>query len=241
MARVPRISGKRSFGSTGRQRSNPWATLVGGEEFNPFSGEFQRNKGEGLIDFRERLAQQVGQLEQETGAEASAQRISDIASGLTEKVSGDQLAGEAAEDVDQQFAQQSKALQLRQSRMGLDPSQNASVTGQRQAGLAQAAARAGAIQGARRSAEDQNRRGRQSNLSLASSIVGRDVSQQQDRLSTLQRQGMGAETDIARNRTSFKRDRQMGGGMNPNTMNAAQIKRNQNQFGMGFQNQQRFQ
>ena len=76
---------------------------------------------------------------------------------MAQKMAGpaqyEQLAGQAIEDVDRQFAGQARAQQIRMSRMGLDPSQQASVTGGRQERIAQAVARAGAMQSARRQAE----------------------------------------------------------------------------------------
>ena len=183
---------------------NPWAGIVGNEEFNPFTGNLQMKQGEGLSSFRNRIAEQIktSQSGMDTILDPTRQAgaIGEIAKGLTTGISGDQAAGQAVEDVDQQFAGQEKALQLRQSRMGIDPSQGASITGQRQQRIAQASARAGAMQSARRGAEQSNMNQFQNNLGLGANLVGRQtefqLQQGQKSLRQLQGQGAGAERKI---------------------------------------------
>ena len=183
--------------SQGKQRYNPFTQVQGSEDFNPFSGNFNMKSGEGLNSFRSRLASQIKTAQ--TGMNnvldptRQAGAIGEIAKGLTTGISGDQAAGQAVEDVDQQFAGQEKAMQLRQSRMGIDPSQGASITGQRQQRIAQASARAGAMQSARRGAEQSNMNQFQNNLGLGANLVGRqtEFQLQQGQQSLQQLQGQG--------------------------------------------------
>jgi hypothetical protein len=197
------------------QAANPWANLVGSEEFNPFTGALNRKQGEGLTAFRDRIAQQTTQAQAGQQALLDPTRqsasIKSVAEGITKNISGDQLAGQAAEDIDTQFAGQRQAQQLSQSRAGIDPSQNASRSGARMSRIAQASARAGAIQNARRAAESQNRSSFQSNLGIGANLVNQQtqfgMEQGRDSLQALQALGSQTEEGILGARRTLERNK----------------------------------
>ncbi len=188
------------------RKVDPWAGLTGSGGENPFSGGLDMKQGEGLTSFRSRLAQQVkdAQAKQDNILDTGRQtgKIRSVAEGLTEKVSLDQYAGQAAEDVDKQYANQDKALQLRQTRMGLDPSQMQSVTSQRMGKIAQASARAGAMQAARRAGEAQNMSNYNNNLGLGANLVNNNTKYQMQNsmndINNYRQQGMGVDSAIGR-------------------------------------------
>ena len=144
-------------------------------------------------------------------ATSQFEQINKFAEDSTGPAQYAERAGEAIEDVDRQFAGQEKARQVRMSRMGLDPSQTASVTGGRQDAIAQAAARAGAMQSARRQAEAQQEQSKQSAFQSIASLMGQDKQMahqsamaSQRQAASLQSQMLGMQSNMMRSSSSFR-------------------------------------